>query len=102
MRILYSHRTQSRDGQSVHIEEIVTALRQLGHEVLVVGPGLYDRAEFGSESKLLSAIRGRLPRALLELAELAYNIPAVLRAELKRQREAGVAEVRNSTWPAGS
>jgi glycosyltransferase involved in cell wall biosynthesis len=79
MRILYSHRTQSRDGQSIHIEEIVTALRQLGHEVIVVGPGLYDRAQFGSESKLLSAIRARLPRALLELAEIAYNVPAVLR-----------------------
>jgi glycosyltransferase involved in cell wall biosynthesis len=79
LRILYSHRTQSRDGQSVHIEAIVTALRQLGHEVIVVGPGLYDRAEFGSESRLLSAIRVRLPRALFELAELLYNIPAALR-----------------------
>ena len=26
MRILYSHRIQSRDGQSVHIEEMVAAL----------------------------------------------------------------------------
>ena len=41
MRILYSHRIQSRDGQSVHVEEMVAALRQPGHEVLVVGPGFY-------------------------------------------------------------
>ena len=79
MRILYSHRTQSRDGQSVHIEEIVGALRQLGHEVMVVGPGLYERASFGGESRFISAIRTRLPRALLELAELAYNVPAALK-----------------------
>jgi glycosyltransferase involved in cell wall biosynthesis len=79
MRILYSHRTQSRDGQSVHIEEIVAALRQLGHDVVVVGPSLYDKAAFGGESRLLSALRRRLPRALLETAELAYNVPASLR-----------------------
>jgi len=79
LRILYSHRTQSRDGQSVHIDEIVTALRRLGHEVLVVGPRLGDAAAFGGESKVVAAVRRRLPRALLELAELAYNVPATLR-----------------------
>ena len=41
MRILYSHRIQSRDGQSVHVEELVAALREAGHEVLVVGPSFY-------------------------------------------------------------
>jgi glycosyltransferase involved in cell wall biosynthesis len=79
LRILYSHRTRSRDGQSVHIEEIVTALRKLGHDVEVVGPGLYDRTAFGGESRLLSAARGHLPRVLTEVAEIAYNIPAALR-----------------------
>ena len=79
MRILYSHRIQSRDGQSVHLDEIVAALRQLGHDVVVVGPGLYDSAGFGGESRLVAALRRRLPQALLELAELAYNIPAFLR-----------------------
>ena len=42
MRILYSHRIQSRDGQSVHVEELVAASAQEGHEVLVVGPGFHD------------------------------------------------------------
>jgi glycosyltransferase involved in cell wall biosynthesis len=79
LRILYSHRTQSRDGQSVHIEEIVTALRQLGHEVLVVGPSVYDKAAFGGESKLVSMIRRHLPAALNEFGELAYNLPAFLK-----------------------
>ncbi|HLY43978.1 MAG TPA: glycosyltransferase family 4 protein [Stellaceae bacterium] len=79
MRILYSHRIQSRDGQSVHLDEIVAALRQLGHDVVVVGPRLYESAGFGGESRLVAALRRRVPRALLELAELAYNIPAFLR-----------------------
>jgi glycosyltransferase involved in cell wall biosynthesis len=76
MRILYSHRIQSRDGQSVHVEEMVAALRALGHEVLVVGPGFYDKTEFGGESGLVATIRSRLPLWISELAELAYNLPA--------------------------
>jgi glycosyltransferase involved in cell wall biosynthesis len=79
VRILYSHRIQSRDGQSVHIEELVAALRRLGHEVLVVGPGLYERAEFGGDSRLIGALRRHLPGAPLEAAEISYNLPAFLR-----------------------
>jgi glycosyltransferase involved in cell wall biosynthesis len=86
MRILYSHRIQSRDGQSVHVEELIGALRNLGHEVLVVGPGFYDKADFGGESGLVSVIRSRLPRAVGELAELAYNLPAYLRLRLACRR----------------
>ncbi|HEY2540464.1 MAG TPA: glycosyltransferase family 4 protein [Stellaceae bacterium] len=78
MRILYSHRVHSRDGQGVHIEELVSALRRAGAEILVVGPGAYKRAEFGGESALLAAIRRALPAAFGELAELYYNIPAAL------------------------
>ena len=79
MRILYSHRIQSRDGQSVHVEELVSVLRKLGHDVLVVGPGFYENASFGGESKLISLIRSHLPLVLGELAELAYNVPAYWR-----------------------
>ncbi len=80
MRILYSHRIQSRDGQSVHVEELIGALRQLGHEVLVVGPGFYDKADFGGESGLVSMIRSRLPRAVGELAELGLQPAGLLAA----------------------
>ena len=86
MRILYSHRIQSRDGQSVHVEALVAALRDLGHDVLVVGPGFYEQAEFGGESSFVAALRARLPRALAELAELAYNAPAWLRVRLACRR----------------
>ncbi len=79
MRILYSHRIQSRDGQSVHVEELVAALRALGHEVVVVGPGFYEHSGFGGESALVARLRRLLPGAVGELAELAYNIPAYRR-----------------------
>ena len=79
MRILYSHRIQSRDGQSVHVEQMVAALRAAGHEVLVVGPAFYQQAAFGAESKLVVWVRAHLPGALGELAELAYNLPAYRR-----------------------
>ena len=80
MRILYSHRIQSRDGQSVHIEELVTAFLQEGHEVMVVGPASYARATSGGEANPLVAwVRARLPGFVGELAELAYAVPAAWR-----------------------
>ena len=78
LRILYSHRIQSRDGQSVHLEAMVAALRAEGHEVLVVGPSLYQQAAFGGESRLVVMIRAHLPASIGTLAEIAYNVPAVL------------------------
>ncbi len=79
MRILYSHRIQSRDGQSVHLEELIAALRRVGHEVMVVGPGLYDAGSFGAENKVVPLIRRHLPNVVGACAEIAYNLPAYLR-----------------------
>ncbi len=79
MRILYSHRIQSRDGQSVHVEELIGAFRAAGHEVMVVGPRFYDQSGFGGESRMVAILRRLLPGFLGELAELAYNVPAYLR-----------------------
>jgi glycosyltransferase involved in cell wall biosynthesis len=79
MRILYSHRVQSHDGQSVHIEELVTAFRDADHKVVVAGPSLYERADFGGESRLVATIRRILPGACTELAELLYNLTAFMR-----------------------
>ncbi len=79
MRILYSHRIQSRDGQSVHLDEMVAAMRSLGHEVEVVGPSFYDDSGFGGESRTVALLRRLLPGALGEMAELAYNVPSYRR-----------------------
>lgn len=79
MRILYSHRIQSRDGQGVHLDSMVAALRAQGHEVLVVGPSAYEEASLGGESRTVATLRRVLPKAAAELAELAYSVPAYLK-----------------------
>ena len=79
MRILYSHRIQSRDGQSVHVEELVAAFRALGHDVTLAGPGFYDQSGFGGESRAIALLRRLLPGPLGEIAELAYNVSAYRR-----------------------
>lgn len=104
MRILYSHRIQSRDGQSVHVEELVRALRQAGHEVLVVGPGFYEAADFGGESRFVARLRASLPAVLNEVAELLYNVPAYwrLRRAARRFRPDLVYERYNLYYLAGA
>ncbi len=79
MRILYSHRIQSRDGQGIHLEAMVGALRAAGHEVLVVGPAGFARAELGGDNRLVASLRRWLPDSLAESAELAYNALAYFR-----------------------
>lgn len=79
MKILYHHRTLSRDGQSVHIDELVRALRDLGHEVRVVGPAQHASASFGDDAGLIAHLKKHVPGSIYELAELAYNIPAFWR-----------------------
>jgi glycosyltransferase involved in cell wall biosynthesis len=78
MRILYSHRVQSHDGQGVHIDELVRALRAAGHMVNTVGPGFYGKAGFGG-SRAVAAVRNVLPAAATEWAELGYNFQAARR-----------------------
>ncbi len=104
MRILYSHRINSHDGQGVHIEELVRALREAGHEVRVVGPSFYEDAGFGGESSLVARLRRLLPGALGELAELAYNIPAYrrLKAAWREMRPDVVYERCNLYFLAGA
>jgi len=76
MRILYSHRIGSRDGQGVHLEEMVAAMRAEGHEVCLVGPSFYGQGGWGGESRAVDLARRLLPAWAAEGAELAYNVPA--------------------------
>lgn len=81
MRVLYHHRTASKDGQAVHIEEMITALREQGHEVRVVAPGGGDEpsGQMGAEVGWVARLRARLPKAVYELLELAYTLVAYRR-----------------------
>src|SRR6185295_3699225 len=73
LKVLYHHRTASRDGQAVHIEEMVSALRKLGCEVIVVEPPSTAGAHFGADARGLSSLRRLLPKAAGELLEVGYN-----------------------------
>ena len=74
MKILYHHRTLASDGMSVHIQEMVAALRDHGHQILVVGPRTSEVPQWNIErTAAVSAIRTKLPPVISELAELAYN-----------------------------
>lgn len=79
MKILYHHRTLSKDGQNVHIEELISAFRRAGHEVCVVSPPGHGEAAFGSDGGFRSRLRAALPRAIAETAELAYSFAAFSR-----------------------
>lgn len=79
LRILYHHRVRSRDGQAVHIDELVAALRGQGHKVEIVAPPGFADAEFGAAPRRLELLKARLPKALYELLELFYNVPVLWR-----------------------
>ena len=87
MKILYHHRVGSKDGQVVHIEEVVGALRQLGHQVVVVSPRATERANFGADAGLAALLKRILPAALYEALELAYGGLAFLRLWRVYRRE---------------
>jgi glycosyltransferase involved in cell wall biosynthesis len=87
MKILYHHRIRSKDGQAVHLEELIGALREAGHEVVVAGPASFARASFGHEPKLLGAMKRMMPKAIYEILELGYNFPAFLRLRNAWRRE---------------
>lgn len=77
MRILYHHRIASKDGQITHIEEMVGALRALGHEVLLVGPEVHKRdTGQGGSAGWVGRLKKALPGALYELAEATYSLVA--------------------------
>lgn len=79
LKILYHHRTASKDGQAVHIEEMIHALQQLGHEIRVVAPGMGQSVQFGEKAGVLKWVQQRLPRFAYEALELLYNVPIYLR-----------------------
>ena len=80
LRVLYHHRIAASDGMRVHVEELIGAFRELGHEVRVVGPGSDEPKVAGDEpgrlEKLADLARKLLPGAVAEGLELAYNLIA--------------------------
>lgn len=94
LRILYHHRTQGKGAEGNHIISVVTALRDLGHEVHVLSPWGVDpfskdtapvdkvRTKISGMSRVWGLVSRHFPNWLFELAEIAYNVPAYLRLAL--------------------
>lgn len=103
MKLLYHHRIRSKDGQYVHLEEIVRALRNLGHEVIVIGPGAIKREEFGGDGAFVAALKKCLPKFTYEIMEFAYSFVGFLRLlqAVHRYKPDGIYERYNLFFPAG-
>ena len=103
MKILYHHRIRSKDGQYVHLEELTQALRDLGHEIILVGPAAIEKEEFGAEAGLVAHLKGALPRTLYEILELNYSLLAYLRlrAAIRRHKPDCIYERCNLFQVAG-
>jgi len=103
LRILYHHRLASKDGQLVHVEELVRALERRGHAVRVLAPPLYEDRPFGAEGGIVDRLKRGLPAAIYELLELAYGLLAGLRlaAAARRVRPDLLYERYSLHTPAG-
>ncbi len=103
MKILYHHRIASKDGQYVHVEEIIKALMSLGHEVIVVAPQVTKNAEFGSDGGWMSKLRANLPKAISELLEFSYSFLVFFKLckAIIKHRPDGIYERYNLFLPVG-
>ncbi|MEO8417225.1 MAG: glycosyltransferase family 4 protein, partial [Methylophilaceae bacterium] len=103
MKILYHHRIRSKDGQYVHVEEMIGALKALGHEVILVAPAAMEKEEFGADAGLVVWMKRHLPQIAYELLELSYAVLAFfrLRHAMRKHRPDCLYERYNLFLPAG-
>jgi glycosyltransferase involved in cell wall biosynthesis len=104
MKILYHHRIRSKDGQYVHLEELTRALRDLGHEIILVGPAAIEKEEFGAEAGIVAWLKRSLPKFLYEFMEFCYSfwVYARLRAAIRRHNPDCIYERCNLFQVAGA
>ncbi|MDR4503170.1 MAG: glycosyltransferase family 4 protein [Candidatus Scalindua sp.] len=74
MRILYHHRTLGDGAEGIHIREMVKAFREIGYEVLVIGPLGETSDNVSKKASVLYKIKNILPGFFYELLELGYNL----------------------------
>ncbi len=75
MKLLYSHRTRSADGQKIHIDALTSALAARGHDVVVAGPAAADALDAHDKR----GVMGLLPAPVYEWAEFAYSARGYVR-----------------------
>jgi len=103
MRIIFHHRIRSRDGQYVHLREMLEAFSAIGNEVTLVGPRIKDDTAFGHGGSAISWVRSHLPKWFGEIVELCYGVWAAVRLLMfvKSYRPDFVYERFNLFAPAG-
>lgn len=103
MKILYHHRIASKDGQYVHIEDMIDAFKSLGHGVLVIGPSAIKQESFGGESRWIAKLKKILPKAIYEVLELMYCFKdyVALRRAIKRYQPDFIYERYNLYFVSG-
>jgi glycosyltransferase involved in cell wall biosynthesis len=103
MKILYHHRTASRDGQSTHITEMINGMRAEGHTVVESSPQIEGDSESGGSAGWVGRLKALLPRQVYELAELTYSWVAYRRLALAigQDRPDGIYERYNLYLLAG-
>lgn len=73
MKILYHHRIASKDGQYVHLEELINAFKKQGHKIILVGPKIVETSNFGSEGGLIFHLKKHIPKIIYETLEFSYS-----------------------------
>lgn len=103
MKILYHHRTASRDGQSTHITEMILAMRGIGHQVIESAPAVGAYRAGGGSPGWVGRLKAWLPKSLYELAEIGYSLVALRRlvAAIRQERPACIYERYNLYLFAG-
>jgi len=103
MKILYHHRIASKDGQYVHIEEMLKSFRKHGHEVVVVGPSAVEKDDFGSEGGVVSLLKQYIPKFLYEIVEFGYALLVFIKLfkAVKQFKPDFIYERYNIYMPAG-
>jgi len=103
MKILYHHRIASKDGQYVHVEELINSLRNLGHEVIVVGPAVVEKHQFGSKGGHVHLLKKYMPKFIYELLEFSYTFYAFIKLTqaIRKHRPDVLYERYNLYNPAG-
>jgi len=103
MKILYHHRVASKDGQYVHIEEIIKSLKKLDHEILLVAPSAGENQEFGGDGGVVAKLKAKLPKWLYEIVEFSYSFYAFakLAKTILKEKPDFIYERYNLFNPAG-
>jgi glycosyltransferase involved in cell wall biosynthesis len=104
MKILYHHRIRSKDGQFVHLEEMIHALSGLGHEIEIVGPRRVEDERFGADAGFVTGMKKWLPGAAYETLELGYalNDYRRLASAVRAFRPDFIYERYNLYFPSGA